>query len=49
LSDGGVVNIAPLWELVCWKEANNYWEELLEGKYEWSSMGELLWRKGLVK
>ena len=34
LNDGVVLNIAPLWELVTWKEANNYWEELIEGKYE---------------
>lgn len=49
LNDGVVLNIAPLWELVPWKEAKNYWEELLEGKYEWSSMGKLLRKKGLVK
>lgn len=49
LNDGVVLTIAPLWELVPWKEAKSYWEELLEGKYEWSSMGKLLRRKGLVK
>ena len=49
LNDGVVLNIAPLHELVPWKEAKNYWEELLEGKYEWSSMGKLLRKKGLVK
>ncbi len=49
LNDGVVLNIAPLWELVPWKEAKNSWEELLEGKYEWSSMGKLLRKKGLVK
>jgi hypothetical protein len=49
LNDGVVLTIAPLWELVPWKEAKNYWEELLEGKYEWSSMGKLLRKKGLVK
>ena len=32
LNDGVVLNIAPLWELVPWKEAKNYWEELLEGE-----------------
>ena len=42
LNDGVVLNIAPLWELVPWKEAKNYWEELLEGKYEWSSIGKQL-------
>jgi hypothetical protein len=49
LNDGVVLSIAPLWELVPWKEAKSYWEELLEGKYEWSSMGKLLRKKGLVK
>ncbi len=48
LNDGVVLNIAPLWELVPWKEARKYWEELLAGEYEWSSMGKLLRRKGLV-
>jgi hypothetical protein len=37
-----VLNIAPLWELVPWKDAKKYWEELLAGKYEWSSKNTLL-------
>ena len=49
LDDGVVLNIAPLWELVPWKEAKNYWEELLNGKYEWSSIGKQLRQKGLVE
>src|SRR5262249_32084715 len=49
LNDGVVLTIAPLWELVPWKEAKNYWEDLLEGKYEWSSMGKQLREKELVK
>ena len=49
LNDGVVLNIAPLWELVPWKEAKSYWEDLLEGKYEWSSIGKQLRQKGLVK
>jgi hypothetical protein len=49
LNDGVVLNIAPLWELVPWKEAKQYWEELLEGKYEWSSIGKQLCEKGIVK
>ena len=48
-NDGVVLNIAPLWELVPWREAKDYWEELLEGKYEWSSIGKQLREKGLVK
>ena len=49
LNDGVVLNIAPLWELVPWKEAKNYWNELMEGQYEWSSIGKQLRQKGLVK
>jgi hypothetical protein len=49
LNDGVVLNIAPLWELVPWKEAKSYWDELLAGEYEWSSMSKLLRKKGLVK
>ena len=49
LNDGVVLNIAPLHELVPWKEAKKYWEELLEGKYEWSSIGKQLREKGIVK
>jgi len=49
LNDGVVLNIAPLHELVPWGEATKCWEELLKGKYEWSSVGRQLRRKGLVK
>jgi hypothetical protein len=49
LNDGVVLNIAPLHELVPWQEAEDYWEELLAGKYEWSSIGKQLRQKGLVK
>jgi len=49
LNDGVVLNIAPLHELVPWKEAKNYWDELLKGEYEWSSIGKQLRQKGLVK
>ncbi len=48
LNDGVVLNIAPLHELVPWKEAKNHWEDLLAGKYEWSSIGKQLRQKGLV-
>ena len=40
---------SALWELVPWKLAKSYWEELMEGKYEWSSIGKQLRQKGLVK
>ena len=49
LNDGVVFNVALLWELVPWKEAKKYWEELIEGKYEWSGIGKQLLEKGLVK
>ena len=49
LDDGGVLNAAPLWELMPWKVAKDYWEELLQGKYEWSSIGKQLRAKGLVR
>jgi hypothetical protein len=48
LNDGVVLNIAPFWELVPWKEAKTYWQELLAGEYEWSSIGKQLREKGLV-
>jgi len=49
LNDGVVLNIAPLHELVPWKEARKYWADLLKGEYEWSSIGKQLRLKGLVK
>ena len=48
LNDGVVLNIAPLRELVPWKEAKSYWDDLMDGKYEWSSLGKQLREKGLV-
>lgn len=49
LNDGVLLNIAPLWELVPWAEAKKCWEELLAGRYEWSSIGRQLREKGLVR
>lgn len=49
LNDGVVLNIAPLWELVPWTEAKKYWNELLDGKYEWSTVSKQLRAKGLIK
>jgi len=44
LDDGVVLNIAPLHDLVPWSEASQYWDELLAGKYPWSSVGKQLER-----
>jgi hypothetical protein len=49
LNDGVVLNIALLRELVPWKEAKEYWKELCDGKYEWSSIGKQLRQKGIVQ
>jgi hypothetical protein len=48
-NDGVVLNIAPLWELVPWSEEKKYWDELMKGSYEWSSIGEQLMEKKYVK
>ncbi len=48
LNDGVVLNIAPLWDVVPWKEAKTYWNDLLKGKYAWSSIGAQLREKGLI-
>ena len=44
-----VLNIAPLLELIPWKVVKEYWNELIEGKYEWSSIGMQLREKGITK
>lgn len=49
LNDGVVLTIAPLFELVPWKEAKKHWEDLVAGKYEWSNIGRQMRDKGLVK
>jgi hypothetical protein len=43
LTDGVILNIGPLWELVPWNEPKKYWEELQEGKYDWSHIAYQLW------
>lgn len=43
LNDGVMLNIAPLWELVPWKEPKKYWDALQEGKYDWSHIAYQLW------
>lgn len=48
-NDGVLLTIAPLHEVVPWKEARTAWEELTAGKYGWSTMGQQLQARGLVK
>ncbi|HDN19848.1 MAG TPA: hypothetical protein ENF46_01970 [Candidatus Acetothermia bacterium] len=48
LDDGVLLNIAPLHELVPWKEAKKAWQELEEGKYAWSSIARQLRERGVV-
>jgi len=49
LNDGVVISIAPLWELVPWKEAQRTWERLVSGEYPWSTMAQQMQKQGLVK
>ncbi len=49
LDDGVLLNIAPLYEIVPWKPAKDAWQELLAGKYAWSSIGAQLREQGLVR
>ncbi|MGH9822676.1 MAG: hypothetical protein ACREDR_05425 [Blastocatellia bacterium] len=49
LNDGVILNIAPLWQLVPWKEAEKYWKELLEGKYGWSTISKQLRERGKIR
>lgn len=46
LDDGVVLNMAPLGELVPWKELGVYWEALRRGEYAWSGVAKQLARKG---
>lgn len=48
LNDGVVLNIAPLWEIIPWKESKKYWEELRDGEYAWSYIGKQLRQKGIA-
>jgi len=48
LNDGVLLNMAPLYQLVPWKEAEKAWNELASGKYAWSSIGQQLRQKGWV-
>jgi hypothetical protein len=48
LDDSVILNMAPLWELVPWSEPKKYWDDLLKGKYDWSSISKQLREKGII-
>lgn len=45
INDGVILNMAPLHELIPWKEPKKYWKELKEGKYDWSHIAMRYWPK----
>jgi hypothetical protein len=49
LNDGVLLTIAPLREVVPWKEARVAWDDLMAGKYGWSSIGQQMQAKGLAR
>lgn len=48
LNDGVLISIAPLHELVPWKEAEKTWHELVAGQYTWSTMSQQMARRNLI-
>ena len=49
LNDGVLITIAPLWQLVPWKEAQRTWDKLVSGEYEWSAMAQQMREEGLAR
>ncbi len=47
-NDGVIISIAPLHNLVPWKEAGKLWSELEQGKYDWSTMSKMMKEHGLL-
>jgi len=41
IDDGVILNMAPLYKLIPWKEPEKYYKELQEGKYEWSQISRI--------
>jgi len=41
IDDGVILNMAPLYKLMSWKEPEKYYKELQEGKYEWSQISRI--------
>ncbi|MCL6478737.1 MAG: BREX-1 system adenine-specific DNA-methyltransferase PglX [Peptococcaceae bacterium] len=49
MDDGVLINIAPLYKLVPWNDAEKTWRELKEGMYGWSSMSRTMIQKVALK
>ena len=48
LNDGGLLDMASLQESVRWAEPKKCWQEPVDGKYDWSRVGQQLGEKGIV-
>ena len=42
IDDGVILNIAPLYKVIPWKEPEKYYKELKEGRYQWSSISKII-------
>ena len=47
-NDGVLISIAPLHELVPWKDADKMWDKLKAGDYTWSQMSAQMRQRGLL-
>lgn len=47
-NDGVIIGIAPLHELVPWREAATMWGKLTRGEYAWSTMSTQMRERGLI-
>jgi hypothetical protein len=47
-NDGVLISIAPLHELVPWREAAAMWTKLTRGEYPWSTMSQRMNVRGLI-
>ena len=41
--DGVILNMAPLHEVISWKEPKAYWDDLEKGKYDWAHIAMKYW------
>ncbi|MBV6422082.1 MAG: hypothetical protein DAHOPDDO_03371 [Ignavibacteriaceae bacterium] len=45
IDDGVILNMAPLYKLIPWKEPEKFYKELQKGNYEWSTVSKQLFQK----